>query len=223
MNDLITFENPEFGDIRTISLEDEPWFVGKDVAAALGYSDTKHAILDHVDIEDRINSKTQGQNAPEFGQRGEWLINESGLYALIFGSKLPGAKQFKRWVTSEVLPAIRRTGSYTPQGGRLPASNSALVFEPQDKSRIRRNWFSFMLTALERGLGLSQENMLHQAYDGMKSEGLDLEMLKQRYIEATGRLDCSTFEVVLNDRGAALELADILCQNMKITFIKRCM
>lgn len=82
------------------------------MAEILGYSDVKHAILDHVDEEDRVNSKTQGQNAPEFGQRGSWLINESGLYSLILGSKLPTAKKFKHWVTSDVLPAIRKHGVY---------------------------------------------------------------------------------------------------------------
>ena len=106
------FKNDEFGQVRGILINDEPYFVGKDVAGVLGYSDLGHAVLDHVDEEDRINSKTQGQNAPEFGQRGTWLINESGLYSLILSSKLPNAKKFKRWVTSEVLPSIRRTGSY---------------------------------------------------------------------------------------------------------------
>lgn len=101
-----------FGEIRTIVIDDEPWFVGKDVAAALGYTDVSHSILDHVEEEDRVNSKTQGQNAPEFGQRGTWLINESGLYSLTLSSKLPTAKQFKRWITSEVLPTIRKTGGY---------------------------------------------------------------------------------------------------------------
>lgn len=112
MNDLKIFTNDEFGQVRTIVIDNEPWFVGKDVAVALGYSDLNHAITDHVDLEDRVNSKTQGQNVPEFGQRGTWLINESGVYDLIFGSKLESAKRFKRWVTSEVLPAIRNHGIY---------------------------------------------------------------------------------------------------------------
>lgn len=90
----------------------EPYFVGKDVAGILKYNDLKHCILDHVDEADRINSKTQGRNDPEFGQRGTWLINEGGVYSLIFGSKLPTAKKFKRWVTSDVLPSIRKTGGY---------------------------------------------------------------------------------------------------------------
>ena len=112
MNKLQVFTNPDFGEIRTVEIDGEPWLVGKDVAAALGYTDTKHAILDHVDMDDRTNSKTQGRNDPELGQRGTWLINESGLYSLILSSKLPSAKKFKHWVTSEVLPAIRKTGMY---------------------------------------------------------------------------------------------------------------
>ena len=106
------FTHPQFGRIRTIEIGNDVWFVGKDVAEALGYVDVKHAILDHVDLEDRVNSKTQGQNDPELGQRGSWLINESGLYSLILSSKLPSAKEFKHWVTSEVLPSIRKTGGY---------------------------------------------------------------------------------------------------------------
>lgn len=112
MNEITIFENPEFGKVRTLQISGEPWFVGKDVAEILRYSDLKHCILDHVDEADRVNSKTQGQNDPEFGQRGTWLINESGVYSLIFGSKLPTVKKFKRWVTSEVLPSIRKTGGY---------------------------------------------------------------------------------------------------------------
>lgn len=120
-NDLQIF-NSEFGEVRVLTIDNEPWFVGKDVAMVLGYTDISHTILDHVDEEDRVNSKAQGHFDPELGQRGSWLINESGVYSLIFGSKLPQAKAFKRWVTSEVLPTIRKTGSYktpTSQQERL--------------------------------------------------------------------------------------------------------
>lgn len=111
-NNIQIFNNEEFGQVRTVAIDNEPWFVGKDIAVALGYTDINHSILDHVDEEDRTNSKTQGQNDPEFGQRGTWLINESGLYSLVMSSKLATAKRFKRWVTGEVLPAIRKTGGY---------------------------------------------------------------------------------------------------------------
>ena len=108
MNELQVFNNDEFGSIRTVTIENEAWFVGKDVAEVLGYTNPSKALADHVDVEDKLNNET----LLSLGQRGGWLINESGLYSLILSSKLPSAKKFKRWVTSEVLPAIRKTGSY---------------------------------------------------------------------------------------------------------------
>ncbi len=108
MNELQIFENPEFGQIRALEVDGEPWFVGKDVAAVLGYSNSRNAVPSHVDDDDKL--RTQIKYA---GQKREvTLINESGLYSLILSSKLPGAKQFKRWVTSEVLPSIRKHGWY---------------------------------------------------------------------------------------------------------------
>ncbi len=110
MNSLKIFENPEFGLIRTLELNGEPWFVGKDVAEVLGYKNTRDALIKHVYDEDKagvaVNDGRQNRNMV--------IINESGLYALTFGSELPTAKAFKRWVTSEVLPAIRKTGGYIP-------------------------------------------------------------------------------------------------------------
>lgn len=121
MQKLQIFKNEEFGEIRTVTIDNEPWFVGKDVAESLGYSDTNKAVAMHVENEDKkLNDKTSSS----FGQRGATLINESGLYALIFGSKLELAKRFKHWVTSEVLPTIRKTGGYQmqpPQGKELLA------------------------------------------------------------------------------------------------------
>lgn len=108
MNELQIFNSEEFGDIRTITIDNEPWFVGIDVVKSLGYANPKNAVPKHVSEEDKLN--TQIEYA---GQRREvTIINESGLYSLIFGSKLESAKRFKRWVTSEVLPTIRKTGSY---------------------------------------------------------------------------------------------------------------
>lgn len=108
MNELQVFKNQEFGSVRTLVVNDEPWFVGKDVAEALGYSNSRNAVPKHVSKEDSL--RTQIEYA---GQRREvTIINESGLYALIFGSKLESAQKFKRWVTSEVLPALRKTGQY---------------------------------------------------------------------------------------------------------------
>jgi anti-repressor protein len=125
MNELQVFTNEQFGSIRTAEINGEAWFVGKDIAEALGYTDVNHALLDHVDADDRINSKTQGQNDLELGQRGGWLINESGVYALVFGSKLPTAKQFKHWVTSEVLPTIRKHGAYV-----TPVTIDKIIADP---------------------------------------------------------------------------------------------
>lgn len=108
MAQLQIFTSEEFGTVRITTIGDEPYFVGKDVAEILGYADPNKAIAMHVDEEDKLNDKT----ASSLGQRGGWLINESGLYSLILSSKLPTAKKFKRWVTAEVLPSIRKNGGY---------------------------------------------------------------------------------------------------------------
>ena len=109
MNDLQIFKNTEFGEIRTMTIDNEPWFVGKDVASILGYAKERNAILAHVDNEDKRVAPIQGDLG---GTQEMTIINESGLYSLILSSKLPKAKEFKRWVTSEVLPAIRKHGVY---------------------------------------------------------------------------------------------------------------
>lgn len=108
MNNIQLFTSAEFGDIRTIKDADAIYFVGKDVAEILGYTNPSKALADHVDPEDKLNNET----LLSLGQRGGWLINESGLYSLVLSSKLPSAKRFKRWITSEVLPALRRQGGY---------------------------------------------------------------------------------------------------------------
>ena len=108
MNEIKIFDNPEFGKVRTMEINGEPYFVGKDVSEILGYSDTNKAIAMHVDDEDKLNDKT----ALSLGQRGGWFINESGLYSLVLSSKLPNAKKFKRWITTEVIPSIRKHGAY---------------------------------------------------------------------------------------------------------------
>ena len=112
MEELKLFNNPEFGTIRVISIEDEPWLVGKDVAAALGYSNTKDALAAHVDDEDKRIIQRSENATLEIPNRGMTIINESGLYSLVLSSKLPGAKKFRRWVTGEVLPSIRKAGGY---------------------------------------------------------------------------------------------------------------
>lgn len=113
MNELQIFESPEFGQVRTVVIENEPWFVGKDVAEVLGYSNPRKAIIDHVDREDKTDGVTIRDSIGR--EQNPVCINESGLYSLILSSKLPNAKKFKRWVTSEVLPTIRKHGMYATE------------------------------------------------------------------------------------------------------------
>lgn len=108
MTDIQVFQNPEFGAVRVVEKNGEPWFIGKDVTEILGYQNASKALADHVDDEDKLNNVSLSS----LGQRGGWLINESGVYSLILSSKLPRAKEFKRWVTAEVLPSIRKHGAY---------------------------------------------------------------------------------------------------------------
>lgn len=110
MNNLQIFSNPEFGSIRTIEQNGEPWFIGKDVAQALGYAKPENALAAHVDEQDKTTTLIQGDGSNYKSKTT--IINESGLYSLVLSSKLESAKRFKHWVTSEVLPSIRKTGSY---------------------------------------------------------------------------------------------------------------
>lgn len=109
MQELQIFNNPDFGEIRTLAIDNEPWFVGRDVAEILGYAKARNAIAVHVDSEDKKDAPIQGTLG---GTQTMTIINESGLYSLILSSKLESAKRFKHWVTAEVLPAIRKTGKY---------------------------------------------------------------------------------------------------------------
>lgn len=136
MNEIIeVFNNVEFGSIRTAKINNDIYFVGKDVAEALGYVDTNKAVSMHVDEEDKkLNDKT----SPSFGQRGATLINESGLYSLVLSSKLESAKRFKRWITADVLPALRKTGSYSmniPQ--TLPEALRAYADEVEQHNKTK--------------------------------------------------------------------------------------
>ena len=109
---VMTFENQEFGKVRTVEISGEPWLVGKDVAEALGYSNGRDAISKHVDADDKGVAKCDTLG----GKQDLQVINESGMYSLVISSKLPGARKFKRWITSEVLPSIRKHGAYmTPE------------------------------------------------------------------------------------------------------------
>lgn len=141
MNELQIFNNVEFGQIRSVTVDNEPWFVGKDIASALGYVNTKKALIDHVDNEDKIYGVTIRD--PIGREQHPVCINESGLYALIFGSRLESAKKFKRWVTSEVLPTIRKHGSYGVKDDYLKA---AQIVAKCDKDRL-----PYVLDILHKG------------------------------------------------------------------------
>lgn len=112
MNEIMIFNNPEFGSIRTVEIDGEPWMVGKDVAAALGYSNPRKALDDHVDPDDKMQGDGVTIRDSIGREQHPTIINESGLYSLVLSSKLPGAKKFRRWVTADVLHAIRKTGGY---------------------------------------------------------------------------------------------------------------
>ena len=166
MNELQVFNNDEFGSIRTVTIENEPWFVGKDVAEVLGYTNPSKALADHVDTEDKLNNET----LLSLGQRGGWLINESGLYALILSSKLPSAKKFKRWVTSEVLPSIRKTGSYSKPMSELEILQHSINQLVEQERKLK---------ALE-----AQQGEQVKRLDIIDSR---LEVLNGVHIEGTGR------------------------------------
>lgn len=127
MNKLQVFNNPEFGEIRTIEHDGEPWFVGKDVAAALGYTDTFGSLKKHVEDEDKLVCQIDSAGQ----KRDATIINESGLYSLVLSSKLPTAKAFKRWITSEVIPSIRKHGAYI-----TPDTLEQMIADPDTTIRL---------------------------------------------------------------------------------------
>lgn len=138
-NMIKIFESEEFGRVRTVIKNGEPWFVGKDVAVILGYSDVNKAVAMHVDNEDKkLNDKTSSS----FGQRGATLINEGGLYSLILSSKMPRAKEFKRWVTANILPTLRRTGGYVANEDMFIENYLPFLDEPY------RNLFRLQMMAI---------------------------------------------------------------------------
>ena len=165
MEGIEIFSNEEFGEIRTVVIDGEPWFVGKDVARALGYGEGKslnNAVANHVDEEDK---GVTGMMTPR-GKQNFIVINESGMYALIFGSRLESAKRFKHWVTSEVLPAIRKTGRYiAPSEGTMESMFEAMscdmkmVYEQMNKFDERMESVESMMQ--------EQSGKLNQVVDNM--------------------------------------------------------
>ena len=175
------FNNTEFGEIRTMEINGEPWFVGKDVATALGYSDTFGALKKHVDVEDKQNC----QNDSFESNRGLTIINESGMYSLILGSKLDGAKRFKRWVTSEVLPSIRKSGAYATDSAAAEYKARELRIKEMNAQARLLNAETRRLVALQKEKGLSKVAVDTLAIKAMEEiSGKDL----GDYLPQTGRL-----------------------------------
>lgn len=198
MNDLAIFENPEFGHIRGLKIEGEPWFVGKDIAAALGYSDTAQAIRKHIDDEDKgvVESTTPG------GKQNITIINESGLYSLMLKSKLPGAKKFKRWVTSEVLPSIRKTGAYSMPGAGRAAPADDAMFERLWAELERKQKLNGYVDRFCSYFGWSRRYFLSGMYNLMKRNGYNVDALTLRMQVATHDYAMSTMQAVVMDEEA---------------------
>lgn len=136
-NAMQVFNNPEFGKVRTVVINNEPWFIGKDVALALGYAKPENAIANHVDAEDKTSTLIQGTGSNYKSKA--IIINESGLYSLVLSSKLPTAKKFKHWVTSEVLPSIRKYGTYSLPKDYLSALKALVVSEEAKQKLLAEN------------------------------------------------------------------------------------
>lgn len=198
MNDLAIFENPEFGHIRGLKIEGEPWFVGKDIAAALGYSDTAQAIRKHIDDEDKgvVESTTPG------GKQNITIINESGLYSLMLKSKLPGAKKFKRWVTSEVLPSIRKTGAYSMPGAGRDAPADDAMFERLWAELERKQKLNGYVERFCSYFGWSRRYFLSGMYKLMKRNGYNVDTLTLRMQVATHDYAMSTMQAIVMDEEA---------------------
>lgn len=154
-NELKVFSNAEFGEVRTVVVNGEPWFVGKDVAEALGYSNTRDALITHVEEEDK---NTVVISDGKRGNPNQTIINESGVYSLVFGSKLPDAKKFKRWVTSEVLPTIRKTGGYINNSEMLV--NTYFDDLPEGQRTIIKGLFQNIENKQRKIVALDKENDL---------------------------------------------------------------
>lgn len=198
MNDLAIFENPEFGHIRGLKIEGEPWFVGKDIAEALGYKNPQKAIRDHVDAEDKgVNELfTPG------GKQNIAIINESGLYSLMLKSKLPGAKKFKRWVTSEVLPSIRKTGAYSMPGADRDAPAEDAMFERLWEELERKQKLNGYVDRFCSYFGWSRRYFLSGMYKLMKRNGYNVDALTLRMQVATRDYAMSTMQAVVMDEEA---------------------
>ena len=202
MNDLAIFENPEFGHIRGLKIEGEPWFVGKDIAEALGYADTAAALKKHVDDEDKKLFKADDLPTLKMSNYGAYLVNESGLYSLMLKSKLPGAKKFKRWVTSEVLPSIRKTGAYSVPGAGRDAPADDAMFERLWAELERKQKLNGYVDRFCSYFGWSRRYFLSGMYKLMKRNGYNVDALTLRMQVATHDYAMSTMQAVVMDEEA---------------------
>lgn len=206
MNDLAIFENPEFGHIRGLKIEGEPWFVGKDIAEALGYKKPANALATHVDNEDKqfvmIPQGTEPRNGALSPESKTTIINESGLYSLMLKSKLPGAKKFKRWVTSEVLPSIRKTGAYSMQGAGRDAPAEDAMFERLWAELERKQKLNGYVDRFCSYFGWSRRYFLSGMYKLMKRNGYNVDALTLRMQVATHDYAMSTMQAIVMDEEA---------------------
>lgn len=221
MNDITIFNNPEFGDVRTIMIDGEPWFVGKDVAESLKYNEPHKAIQRHVEDDDRMKHPV----TISLGREQEvWIISESGLYSLIFGSKLESAKKFKKWVTSEVLPQLRKTGSYgTPKLPQTPMELLELHYEAIKQVDSKVNSLEERFNDFEQSLPLLPEDAddvskevkkrVVEVLGGKESNAYHDKSLSQKvfmdaYRNLKGNFDVSSYKAIKRNRkGAAVQIA----------------
>lgn len=201
MNELQTFTNSKFGSVRTVTIDNDVWFVGKDVATALGYAKPENAISNHVDAEDKTTTLIQGTGS-NYKSKAV-IINESGLYALILSSKLPTAREFKHWVTSEVLPTIKRHGAYlTPEAAYRAITDPDFIINlaTQLKAERRKNdklasenqQLAAAVEEKNRYLG-AYENELEFAYNAIEYKRWELENRKS--------INVNTFAKILKSNG----------------------
>lgn len=230
MNDITIFNNPEFGDIRTIMIDGEPWFCGKDVAGNLGYTNEKNAVKRHCDDGEVLKQTLGVQTAikkdgtPAIMQVDMLFVNESGLYSLIFGSKLESAKKFKKWVTSEVLPQLRKTGTYGTQ--KLPQTPMELLelhYEAIKQVDSKVNNLEERFNDFEQSLPLLPEDAddvskevkkrVVEVLGGKESNAYHDKSLSQKvfmdaYRNLKSNFDVSSYKAIKRNRkGAAVQIA----------------
>lgn len=217
MNEIQIFQNSEFGKVRTIIIDGEPWFVGNDIAKPLGYSAPKNAVAKFVDDEDK-----QKHHFDSAGQRREMtIINESGLYSLIFGSKLESAKKFKSWVTKDVLPSIRKTGGYSapktiPEQIQLLAQGNVEVNKRIDIIEERFNDFEKSLPLLPNEADKVSNAVKKRVVDilggkespAYKNRGICQKAFKDAYRELKRNFDVTRYKDIKREQmETAVELA----------------